>query len=60
MRAHRCSIIAIIRLTTKGGPIPLFSDTFDTKYRAKKSTDTDSDTDPSPHSILRDYIHIFM
>ena len=44
-------------IKTKGGPIPLFSDTFDTKYRAKKSTDTDSDTDPSPHSILRDYIH---
>ena len=44
----------------KDGPIPLFSDTFDTKYRVKKSTDTDSDTDPCPHSILRDYIHIFM
>ena len=29
----------------KGGPIPLFSDTFDTKYRAENFTNTDSDTD---------------
>ena len=33
------------RLSIKGGPIPLFSDTFDTKYRAENFTDTDSDTD---------------
>ena len=33
----------------KGGPIPLFSDTFDTKYRAENFTDTDSDTDTNAY-----------
>ena len=32
----------------KGGPIPLFCDTFNTKYRAENFTDTDSDTN-TPH-----------
>ena len=36
-------------LESKGGPIPLFSDTFDTKYRAENFTDTDSDTDTNAY-----------
>ena len=36
-------------IKTKGGPIPLFSDTFDTKYRAENFTDTDSDTDTNAY-----------
>ena len=36
-------------ITIKGGPIPLFSDTFDTKYRAENFTDTDSDTDTNAY-----------
>ena len=35
---------------SKDGPIPLFSDTFDTKYRAENFTDTDSDTDTNSYS----------
>ena len=34
---------------TKGGPIPFFSDTFDTKYRAENFIDTDSDTDTNAY-----------
>ena len=37
--------ICIVENFSKCGPIPLFSDTFNTKYRAKNFTDTDSDTD---------------
>ena len=37
-------------IKTKGGPIPLFSDTFDTKYRAENFTDTDSDTDTNTNA----------
>ena len=33
----------------KGGPIPFFSDTFDTKNRAENFTDTDSDTDTNAY-----------
>ena len=36
---------------TKGGPIPLFSDTFNTKYRAENFTDTDSISIPIPIPI---------
>ena len=36
-------------LNTKGGLIPPFSDTFDTKYRAENFTDTDSDTDTNAY-----------
>ena len=36
----------------KGGPIPLFSDTFDTKYRAENFTNTDSDTDTNAYSHM--------
>ena len=36
----------------KGGPIPLFPDTFDTKYRAKNFTDTNSDTNTNPYSYM--------
>ena len=32
----------------KGEPIPLFSDTFDTKYRAENFTDTDT----NPYSYM--------
>ena len=37
----------MIALCNKGGLIPLFSNTFDTKYRAENfpNTDTDTDTD---------------
>ena len=47
------SIICVC-IVIKGGPIPLFSDTFDTKYRAKNFTDTDSDsdTDTNPYSYM--------
>ena len=38
--------------TCKGGPIPLFSDTFDTKYRAENFTDTDSDTDTNAYRYM--------
>ena len=49
----------------KGGPIPLFSDTFDTNYRAENFTDTDCDTDTNAyrhmvainsHLLLHKYI----
>ena len=40
----------MIRIKSKGEPIPHFSDTFDTKYRAKNFTDTDSDTNTNPYS----------
>ena len=36
----------------KGGPIPLFSYTFDTKYRAKNVTNTDFDTNTNPYSCM--------
>ena len=35
----------------KGGPIPLFSDTFDTKYRAENFTYADSDTNAYRHMV---------
>ena len=35
--------------TNKGGLIPLFSDTFDTQYRAENFTDTDSDADTNAY-----------
>ena len=35
----------LCKINFKGGPLPLFSDTFDTKYRAENFTNTDSDTD---------------
>ena len=38
-------------LLSKGGPIPLFSDTFDTKYRAENFTDTDSNTNAYRHMV---------
>ena len=41
-------------INIKGRPIPLFSVTFDTKYRAENFTDTDSDTDTIPlHMPIR-------
>ena len=40
----------MILIVSKGEPIPLFSDTFDTKYRAKNFTDTDSDTNTNLYS----------
>ena len=36
-------------MNTKGGPIPFFSDTFNTKYRDENFTDTDSDTDTNAY-----------
>ena len=35
-----------IHVITKGGPIPFFFDTFNTKYRAENFTDTDSEPIP--------------
>ena len=43
-----CSAL-LLCIITKGGPIPLFSDNFDTKYRAENFTDTDSDTDTNAY-----------
>ena len=57
----------MIALCNKGGPIPLFSNTFDTKYRAKNFPDTDSDTDTNTyrhmlaiisHLLLYKYMYI--
>ena len=39
-------------IPSKGGPIPLFSNTFDTKYRAENFTDTDSDTDTNAYRYM--------
>ena len=39
-------------VVSKGGPIPLFSDTFDTKYRAENFSDTDSTTDTNPYKHM--------
>ena len=44
-------------LKFKGGPIPVFSNTFDTLYRAKNFTDTDSNTDSNIYII---YIHTYI
>ena len=49
-------------LITKGEPIPntTFSDTFDTKCRAKNFTDTDSDTNTNPYRhMIAMIIHLF-
>ena len=39
-------------MMNKGEPIPHFSDTFNTKYRAKNFTDTHSDTNTNPYSYV--------
>ena len=37
-------VFGSLLVRSKGGPIPLFSDTFDTKYRAENFTNFDTDT----------------
>ena len=52
-----CTVVSIYLTTavigtcvsSNGGPIPLFSDTFDTKYRAKNFTN--SDTNPYSYMV---------
>ena len=47
---YKCALVCtqlkhhMLMLKNKGEPIPLFSDTFDIKYRAKNFTDTDTNS----------------
>ena len=53
---YKCALVCtqlkhhMLMLKNKGEPIPLFSDTFNIKYRAENFTDTDSDTDTNSYS----------
>ena len=46
---RHCSTLQSFPLYGKGGPIPLFSDTFNSKYVAENFTTTDSNTNTNPY-----------
>ena len=45
------TMVRIVMHVSNGGLIPLFSDTFDTKYRAKNFTDSDTNTNPYSYIV---------